>query len=312
MTKTQAHVVRKYSWKTISRQKALMFMSVPIILYIALFSYFPLWMWTAAFKDYQVGHDLWTAKWVGFTNFAELFQNDHFLNALRNSFAMSIMSLIVGTVLAVGLALFLNELRSIAFVRTIQTLTYLPHFVSMVVVATVATMLLAKDDGLINILLMKFGLIDEGIFFFGKPKWYWVLQTAITEWKGFGWSAIIYLAAIAGIDPTLYEVGQVDGASRWQRMRYITIPSIAPMIILLLILGIGGLGKMGIEAPLLMGNVMNKDYSDVVALVALRQGLQGGDFSFGVAVSIFETAVSLVLLFIVNNLIAKRYQANIF
>lgn len=302
---------RKISWKYAKKQKVLLLMSIPIMLYLVLFRYVPLWGWVAAFKDYKVGHSMWKADWVGFGKFSELFRNDEFLFALRNTFVLNFMSLIVGTVAAVGLAVMLNELRSKFFVRSVQTMTYLPHFVSIVVVANIATMLLAKDDGLINVLLTKFGFIDDGVFFFGHPKWYWVLQTIIMEWKGFGYNAIIYLAAIAGIDLALYEAAHVDGATRWHRIRHITLPSIMPVVILMSILGIGHLAASGLEAPFLLGNIMTREYSDVIAIVALRQGLQGGDFSFGVAVSIFESSVSIVLLYMVNT-IARRYQANIF
>ncbi|WP_167859119.1 ABC transporter permease [Paenibacillus cymbidii] len=281
------------------------------MLHLILFQFVPLWGWLMAFKDYNIGLSLWDAKWVGLKHFKALLEHDDFIKDLRNNFAMNTMQLVAGTVTAIGLAVILSELRSKSFVRIVQTMTYLPHFVSMVVVANIFVMLLSPDDGLINTLLIKMGIIDKGIFFFGKPTWFWVLHTIIITWKGFGWSAILYLAAISGIDPSLYDAAQVDGASRWQRVTFIILPSIMPTVILLLILGIGNLVTGGFESQFLLGNVINAEYSEVISILALRLGLNGGDFSFGTAVGIFNSVVSMTLVLIVNS-IARRYQANLF
>lgn len=299
------------TWKRIKKQHLLLWMSVPIILHLALFQFVPLWGWLMAFKDYNIGTNLWNSEWVGLEHFRKLLEHDDFLRALRNNFAMNTMGLLVGTVCAIGLAVVLSELKSVVFVRTVQTMTYLPHFVSMVVVANISVMFLSPDGGLINVLLLKLGLIEESIFFFGKPTWFWWLHTFILTWKGFGWSAIIYLAAIAGIDPSLYDAAQVDGANRWQRVKYITIPSIVPTIVLLLILSIGSLVTGGFESQFLLGNVINAEYSEVISIVALRVGLNEGNFSFGTAVGIFNSVVSMTLVLIVNQ-IARRYQTNLF
>ncbi|WJH32174.1 ABC transporter permease subunit [Paenibacillus aurantius] len=298
-------------WKRVRKQHILLWMSVPIMLHLALFQFVPLWGWLMAFKDYNIGQSLWEAKWVGLEHFRTLLGHDDFIKALRNNFAMNTMQLLVGTLSSIGLAVVLSELRSKTFVRIVQTMTYLPHFVSMVVVANIFVMLLSPDNGLVNELLIKWGWAEEGIFFFGKATWFWVLHTIILSWKGFGWGAIIYLAAIAGIDPSLYDAAQVDGASRWQRVKYIIIPCIMPTVILLLILSIGNLMTGGFESQFLLGNVINAEYSEVISILALRLGLNEGDFSFGTAVGIFNSVVSLTLVLIVNA-IARRYQANLF
>lgn len=298
-------------WTRIRKQHILLWMSVPIMLHLALFQFVPLWGWMMAFKDYHIGQSLWEAEWVGLEHFKTLLGHDDFSKALRNNFVMNTLQLIVGTSCSIGLAVILSELRSKSFVRTVQTMTYLPHFVSMVVVANIFVMLLSPDNGLVNELLVKWGLQDEGIFFFGKATWFWVLHTIILAWKGFGWGAIIYLAAIAGIDPSLYDAAQVDGASRLQRVKYIIIPCIMPTVILLLILSIGNLMTGGFESQFLLGNVINTEYSEVISILALRLGLNEGDFSFGTAVGIFNSVVSLTLVLIVNA-IARRYQANLF
>jgi len=164
---------------------------------------------------------------------------------------------------------------------------------------------------LLNELLVKLNLIDEPIFFFGKATWFWVLHTIIVTWKGFGWSAIIYLASIAGIDPNLYDAAHVDGASRWQRVKYIVIPCIIPTLVLLTILSIGSLLTGGFESQFLLGNVITAEYSEVISIVALRPGLNQGDFSFGTAVGIFNSVVSITMVLIVNA-IARRYETNLF
>jgi putative aldouronate transport system permease protein len=289
----------------------MLWMSVPIMLHLFLFQYVPLWGWLMAFKDYQIGLSLWDAPWIGFENFRRLFSHDDFARALRNTVVMNVMGVALGTVCAIWLAVVLNELRRKWFVRTVQTMTYLPHFVSMVVVANIAFTMLSPDNGLLNELLIKLGLIDQGIFFLSKGEWFWVLHTLIMTWKNFGWSAIIYLAAIAGIDPSLYDAAEVDGARRWQRVRYITIPSIMPTIILLLILAVGNLMRSGFESQYLLGNILTQEYSEVVAILVLRAGLQTGDFSFGTAIGIFESVTSITLLLIVNA-IARKYKNNVF
>jgi putative aldouronate transport system permease protein len=286
-------------------------MSVPIILHLILFQFVPLWGWLMAFKDYSIGQSLWDAEWVGLKHFKTLMTHDDFLRALRNNIVMNTMQLALGTVCAIGLAVVLSELKSKWFVRTVQTMTYLPHFVSMVVVANIAVMLLSPDNGVINMLLIKLGLIDSTIFFFGKATWFWVIHTIVLTWKGFGWSAIIYLAAIAGIDPTLYDAAQVDGASRWQRIKYIIIPCIVPTIVLLLLISVGSLMTGGFESQFLLGNVITSEYSEVISIVALRLGLNEGDFSFGTAVGVFNSVVGVTLVLMVN-VIARRYKANLF
>ncbi len=293
------------------KQHIMLYMSVPIMLHLFLFQYVPLWGWLMAFKDYTVGLSLWEAPWVGFDNFRTLFQHEDFLRSLRNTFVMNVMGVTLGTVCAIWLAVVLNELKNKYFIRTVQTMSYLPHFVSMVVVANIAVTMLSPDNGLINTLLVKLGWIDQGVFFLAKGEWFWVIHTLIITWKNFGWSAIIYLAAIAGIDPSLYDAAEVDGARRWQRIRYIVLPGIMPTIILLLILSIGNLMKSGFESQYLLGNVLTQEYSEVVAIFVLRAGLGTGNFSFGTAIGIFESVVSITMLLIVNA-IARKYRNNLF
>ncbi len=308
MPRMKAHQI---AWKRMKRQHILLWMSVPLMLHLILFQFVPLWGWMMAFKDYSIGTSLWKSEWVGFEHFRTLLTHDAFLKALRNNIAMNSMQLALGTVTAIGLAVILNELKSKVFVRTVQTMTYLPHFVSMVVVANIGVMLLSPDNGVINALLLKLGLIDSTIFFFGKATWFWTIHTLILTWKGFGWSAIIYLAAIAGIDPSLYDAAQVDGASRWQRIKYIIIPSIVPTIVMLLIISLGSLMTGGFESQFLLGNVITSDYSEVISIIALRLGLNEGDFSFGTAVGVFNSVVSVTMVLIVNS-IARRYKTNLF
>ena len=295
----------------IRRQRVLLYMTVPLMLHLFLFQYIPLWGWIIAFKDYTVGLSVWTAPWIGFENFERLFNHPDFLPALRNTVIMNAMGLVLGTVSAIWLAVVLNELRSKWFVRTVQTMTYLPHFVSMVVLANIAFAMLSPNGGVLNEVLIKLGLIDGGIFFLGRGEWFWVLHTLILTWKNFGWSAIVYLAAIAGLDPNLYDAAEVDGAKRWQRVWYITIPGIMPTIVLLLILAIGNLVKSGFESQYLLGNVLTRPYSETVAIFVLRAGLGEGDFSFGTAIGIFESVVCVTMLLIVNG-IARRYQNSVF
>jgi putative aldouronate transport system permease protein len=298
-------------WIQIRKQHMLLWMSVPIMLYIVLFCYVPLWGWLMAFKDYTIGTSLWNSEWVGFKYFKILLGHDDFRNALRNNVIMNALGIGLGTLCSIALAFVLSELRSKWFVRVVQTMTYLPYFVSMVVVANIFVMLLSPDGGLINQLMLKWGWIDEPIFFFGKATWFWVLHTLIVTWKSFGWGAIIYLAAISGIDPSLYDAADVDGASRWQRVKFIVFPSIVPTVVLLLILNIGHLVNSGFESQFLLGNAINTEYSEVLTILSLRLGLNQGNFSFGTAVGVFNSVVSIAMVLIVNA-IARRYKTNLF
>lgn len=287
-------------------------MAVPFVLLIILFSYVPLWGWIMAFQKYTPVKGIMGSEFVGFDNFVTLFNDDRFLLVLRNTLVMSIMSLVVGFVGAIALALFLNEIKNAAFKRVVQTVTYIPHFVSMVVIANIVLTFLSPDGGFVNLLLMKLGIIHEPVYFMSKGPWFWVIHTLTLLWKELGWSTIIYLAVIAGLNPETYEAAEVDGAGRFQKIWHISIPGLMPTATMLLILSLGSIVNTGYESQFLLGNQLTRDYYEVLDLYAMNLSFGSGQYSIGVALSIFKCFVSLFLVLSVNKLVKKAGQSSLF
>ncbi|MCI3925118.1 ABC transporter permease subunit [Paenibacillus sp. TRM 82003] len=290
----------------LAQQKVLLAMSIPFLIWLLIFKYLPIWGWTIAFQDYKPAKSFSNQEWVGFEHFIALFSDDRFLRILRNTLAMSTINLILGFTTAIALALLLNEVRNIAFKRVTQTISYLPHFLSWVVAASIVQQTLSPD-GIINQILIWTGFVEKGgeILFLGIGEAFWGIFGATYVWKEIGWNTIVYLAAMTMIDPSQYEAADIDGAGRFQKMFYITLPGIKPVIVVLLIMSIGQLLLAGFEPQYLLGNGLNVDYSEVIDIFVLKYGIGHGNFSLGVAAGIFKTVVSFVLLFGANNL-AKR------
>jgi putative aldouronate transport system permease protein len=298
-------------WSSVLQQKYLYLMSLPFVIWVFIFSYLPLWGWTMAFQNYKPAKSFGEQKWVGLDNFKELFQDERFYLVLRNTLAMSILGLIVGFVVPILFAVLLNELRGSVFKRTVQTVSYLPHFVSWVVVGGIVYKTLAIDGGIVNDLLLWLNVIDEPIQFMAKGKYFWGVVTASDIWKETGWNAIIYLAAITGIDKELYEAAKVDGAGRIKQMFNITLPGIRSTIMVLLIMNIGHLIGIGFEKQFQLQNNLVTDYSEVLDLYALKYGIQIGRFSYGTAISMFTSVVSVILLFTANGVMKKFTKESI-
>lgn len=298
-------------WKSVLQQKYLYLMSLPFVIWVFIFSYVPLWGWLMAFQNYKPAKSFGEQKWVGLDNFKELFQDDRFYLVLRNTLAMSVLGLIFGFVVPILFAVMLNELRGNVFKRTVQTVSYLPHFVSWVVVGGIVYKTLAIDGGIVNDLLVGLHLIDQPIQFMAKGHYFWGILTAADLWKETGWGAIIYLAAITGIDKELYEAAKVDGAGRIRQMFNITLPSIRSTITVLLIMNIGHLIGIGFEKQFQLGNNLVTDYYEVLDLYALKYGIQISRFSYGTAISMFTSVVSVILLLVANGVMKKVTKESI-
>ncbi len=300
--------VKKPLMKLIMKQRYLILMIMPFVIWAAIFKYLPLWGWIMAFQDYKpkAGMGLLDYPFVGLKHFIALFQDPMFYDVMRNTLGMSLMQLFIGFPLPVIFAIMLNEVKNIRFKKFIQTSTYLPHFVSWVIVAGIFTNLLS-GDGAVNELLLFLGIIKEPVSFFSIPKWFWGICTSAEVWKELGWNSIIFLAAITSIDPTLYEAAKVDGASRLQSIRHITLPGISNTILVILVLDIGWMISIGFEKQYLLGNSLVQDYAKVLDLYILDYGIKLGRYSFGTAIGIFKSAVSIILLFGANQL-AKRWR----
>lgn len=293
---------RNRIWFKAFQQRYLYMMSLPFVIWIIIFSYVPVWGWITAFQNYKPKDTIFDQKWVGFQNFIELFQDERFYLVLRNTLAMSTMGLLVGFTVPVIFALLLNEMKGQFFKRSVQTISYLPHFVSWVVVSGLVYKMLSTDGGAVNQLLMWLNIIDQPIQFMAKGNLFWGIVTASDLWKEMGWNSIIFLAAMAGIDPELYEASTVDGAGRFRKMWHITLPGIRTTFMVLFILSIGHLISIGFEKQFLLGNPLVTDYSEVFDLYALKYGIQMSRYSYGTAIGIFNSVVSILLVFIANGI----------
>lgn len=293
------------SWKTMKNQKQLIFMSVPILLYMILFYYVPIWGWLMAFQNYRPALSFWKQKWIGFQQFKFLFQDDTFIQTIRNTVAMSLINLVLGFATAIILALLLNEIKVSFLKRTIQTVSYLPHFLSWIIAAGIVATSLSIDDGIVNVLLMKLNIIHEPIMWLSEGKYFWGIVGVSNVWKEVGWNTIIYLAAITSIDPSLYEAASIDGANRYQKMRFVTLPGIKATFIILLIINVGHILDAGFEIQYLLGNGLIVDWSQTIDIFVLKYGISLGNYSLATAAGMFKTAVSITLV-VIANYIAKR------
>ena len=303
--------------KIMGSQWQLMLMSVPMLLYVLLFNYVPLWGWVNAFKEYSTRSTLGSgnAPWFGWGNFAQLFRDNasvvdgrmglwnDFGLSLRNTFVMSAINLTFGTVSAILLAVLLNEVRSKAFKRTVQTVTYLPHFLSMIVVVSMAQSIFSTD-GPLNDFLVSMGLVKERIFWLGDKKYFWWLVGIINVWKEVGWGTIIYISAMTSSDPCLYEAAAIDGAGRFQRILHVTLPGIKSTFVILLIMNIGHLLEAGFEIQYLLGRGVVYDVASTIDIFVLKYGTEKLDIGVATAAGMFKSVVAIVLL-VIANLIAK-------
>lgn len=297
--------------KKLSDQKALLVMTIPFVIWLLIFKYLPIWGWTMAFQDFKPARDFSEQVWVGFDHFKFLFLDDQFLRVLRNTLAQSAINLVLGFVTAIGLAILLNELRNVGFKRVVQTISYLPHFLSWVVAASIVSFTLSFD-GIINDLLMKFNIIEDPVLWLGIGKYFWGILGAAETWKNVGWNAIIYLAAISMIDQEQYEAAIIDGASRLQRIRFITLPGMSTVIVILLIMNLGYILESGFEPQYLLGTPLNVEYSENIDIFVLKYGISMGNFSLATAAGIFKTVISFIFLFAANSFSKRMGGARLF
>jgi putative aldouronate transport system permease protein len=289
----------------LSAQKQLVFMSLPLVLYVVLFSYVPLWGWTMAFQNYRPSRPFFRQDWAGLKWFIFLFTDVNFIRVLRNTIAMSFINMTLGYITAIVFALLLNELKKIAFKRVIQTISYLPHFLSWIIVTGLVATMLSVENGVVNDLLLFFGLIDEPILFLSEPKYFWGIVGFTYVWKEVGWNTIIYLAAMAGIDPALYEASEIDGCNRYQKMWFITLPGIKSTIVIMMIMSIGHILDAGFELQYLLKNGLIQDVAETIDIYVIKYGIESFNYSLATAAGMFKNLVNISLIFAANWL-AKR------
>jgi len=294
----------------IVRHRAIYALVLPGLLYFIIFKFAPLWGLLLAFKDYNPFLGFWASPWVGFDHFTALFADPNFYLMLRNTLAINLIGLVFHFPLPILLALMLNEIRHEAFKRLNQSVVYMPHFLSWVVVASLTFFMLSADVGVVNKVISAAG--RETVSFLSNPNYFWGILTAQNMWKEAGWGTIIFLAAMAGGDPQRYEAAVVDGASRFRQIWHITLPAIRPTVIILLILRLGNMADIGFEQVLLMINPLVLSVGEVFDTYAYTHGILRGQISSGVTVGMFKGVVGLVLIVLSNYVVKKLGHEGIY
>ena len=290
----------------LKRQKVLIFWAVAITIYGIIFNYLPLAGWLMAFQNYKPVTGLLHSQFVGLAKFKLLFSDVSFLRVIRNTLAMGVINLAVTFFMAILFAILLNEMASKGGKKVVQTISYLPHFLSWIIVTGILHDALS-GTGIINTLLLHFGAVTQPINFFAHEKYFWPIVAFANVWKETGWNAIIYLAAITSIDPSLYEAAAIDGAGRWAKIKHVTLPGIKPTIMILLLMNVGNVLNAGFEIQYLLGNGLVQNVSQTIDIYVLKWGISQNDYSLGTAAGLFKSAVSIAIIVIANS-IAKRYS----
>lgn len=294
----------------LARNRWLYLMVLPGLLYFVLFKYWPMYGIFIAFKDFRPFLGFWDSPFVGFKHFDRLFSDPNFIVLFRNTFILAIYNILFFFPLPIVVALMLNELRHEFSKRIVQTLVYIPHFMSWVVVVGIAYMFLTTEGGFVNVMLTKFG--GEKINFLVSNEWFRTIITAEVMWKETGWGTIIFLAALSGVDPQLYEAARMDGANRLRQLWHITLPAIRSTIIILLILRLGHFLDTGFEQIFLMLNAMNREVGEVFDTYVYSVGISQGQYSFSTAVGLFKSVVGLILVVVANRLAKKFGEEGIY
>lgn len=294
---------RSSLWRRIYKVRFLYLIFLPVLVYFLIFKYLPMFGILVAFKDFKPFVGFWQSEWVGFKQFELLFSSVYFWRLLRNTLMIRLYDLVFVFPAPIVLALLLNELSNDRFKRTIQTVSYLPHFISTVIVASMVVTLLSPSTGLLTGLIEVF--TGERVQLLTRARAFWPVYTFTNAWKSVGWGSIIYLAALTGIDPQLYEAATIDGAGYFRKAMSITLPGLVPTIVTLLLLRIGNFLEVGRQMILLLYNPATYETADVLATFTYRRGLVSGDYSYAAAVGLFESAVGVVLILGANWLASR-------
>jgi putative aldouronate transport system permease protein len=292
-------------------QKYLQAMTIPGIIWLLIFCYIPLYGIIIAFKNYDITKPIAAAPWIGFNHFYDFFMDENCLLVIKNTLGISLYKLAVGFPLAIIFALLLNELTSAKFKRVVQTISYLPHFLSWVVLGGLMINWLS-DSGMITQLFVKVGLLKEPIAYLADPKYFWNLTVISDVWKELGWSAILYLAAIAGIDPELYEAATIDGATRFKKMWFVTLPCIKGTIAVLFVLAVSSILNSNFDQIFVLKNSLNYQTSSVIDIYIYQMGMQSARFSFATAVGLLKSVIALFLLLMSNFITRKLTDSSLF
>lgn len=293
------------SWKrNLQRYKSLYILTIPLVLYFFIFNYVPMFGLLMAFEDFKPARGFFGSTWVGFKNFIDFFTAPNFLEILRNTFVISALGLAVGFPLSIVFALLINEIYIKWFKKTVQTISYMPYFVSTIVLCGLVIEF-CSTNGLITNALVSLGLVERQNLL-QNPKYFWAINLISDQWQGLGYGSIVFIAAITNVSGELHEAAAIDGANRLQRVWHITLPGIKPMVVSMLILKCGMLMTVGFDKILNLYNTAIYSTADVISTYVYRVGLNGGRYGYGAAVGLFNSVINLILL-LVSNAISKKY-----
>ncbi|GGH71161.1 sugar ABC transporter permease [Paenibacillus silvae] len=300
----QAEPKRQHPFiRSLKKHWELYLLVLPPVLYLLVFKYIPMVGVQIAFKDFSVVKGIWGSPWVGFKHFEAFFESPNFWLLIKNTIGISFYSLLAGFPIPILLALALNEIRTGYFKKTVQMVTYAPHFISTVVMVSIIILMLSPHVGVVDKLFSMLGFPMTN--FMGIPEYFKSIYVWSGVWQGMGYSSIIYIAALAGVDPSLYEAAKMDGASRLRKIWHIDLPTLVPVTVIMLILSLGSIMGVGFEKIYLMQNPLNTSASEVISTYVYKVGLIGANFSFSSAVGLFNSVINLILLIIVNSISRK-------
>lgn len=294
--------------RMVTRYDLYLLLLVPMVWYIV-FKYYPMYGLQIAFKDFSPSQGIWGSSWVGLKHFDRFFSSYYFWQLLWNTVSLSLYSLIVGFPIPILLALLIHETPGRKFKKWLQNATYVPHFLSLIVIVGMLNIFLDPNTGMVNRILAGIGM--EPIDFMRKAEWFQTIFVGSGVWQNMGWGSIIYLAALSSIDPTLYEAAKMDGASRMRRIWHVSLPGILPTIIILFILQIGSWMDVGFEKALLMQNPINAERSDIIATFVYKTGIQEGQYSYTAAAGLFNSVVDFILLLLVNGYARRKTESSL-
>lgn len=300
-------VMGKRVQKVLKRDWQLLVLCALPVLYFIIFHYIPMYGVQIAFKDFKATDGIWGSAWVGFKHFRRFFASSQFVSLIKNTLGLSLLQILLGFPVPIILAIMLNQVKNQKFRKFAQSILYCPHFISIVVLAGMLYIFLSPRNGIVNTIIKMLG--GEAIFFLGEAKYFKLTFVISGIWQNAGWSAIIYIAALAGISPDLYEAAQVDGANKWQRIRHIDLPGIMPTIVMMLIMEIGKVMSLGFQKAYLLQNAQNLAASEIISTYIYKVGMLDAQYSYSAAVNLFNNVINIILLVTFNKL-AKKLTDN--
>ena len=303
--KTKKQSLLEKMWK----YRQLYILLLPALIYVLVFCYGPMYGIQIAFKNYKGALGIWKSQWVGFKHFIDFFEGYYFWRLLKNTLTLSLYQLIVGFPIPIIVALILNETKR-KFKKVTQTILYAPHFISTVVLCGMIVTLFSKESGVVNTLMEMAGM--ERVYFMGEPRAFRHLYVWSAVWQQTGWNAIIYIAALSGVDPSLHEAASIDGASRMQRIIHINIPTIMPTVIITLIMAVGRIASVGYEKAFLLQTSLNVDVSEIISTYVYKRGIVNANYSFSTAVGLFNNVINIILILVANQISKKVSETSLF